>query len=169
MSVPLSVPLPKSCFASPLPWLAWRDPRELLWQYRLIRSVQRTASTNRFIHIPFYQPFVSLVSGQASTPLLPGADHYFEWRSALHSYPIFTLLISVNPAYQFNYPDIHTANHRIYSCPHLHILHWDVPIKIPSAATEYCNITTSGNILMPLFEHLFFGPRQQPMWDMGHR
>ena len=142
MSVPLSVPLPEPCFASPLPWLAWRDPRELLWQYRLIRSIQRTVSTDHFIHIPFYRPFVSLVTGQATAPLLPGADHYFEWHSTLHSYPIFTLLISVNPAYQFNYPETLTSNHRIYGCPHLHILHWDVPIELPSVATEFilsCN------------------------------
>ena len=142
MSVPLSVPLPELRFTSPLPWLAWRDPRELLWQYRLIRSIQRTASNNRFIHVPFYRPFVSLVTGQATAPLLPGADHYFEWRSALHSYPLFTLLISVNPAYQFNYPEILTSNHHIYGGPHFHLLHWDVPIEIPPAATEYilsCN------------------------------
>ena len=95
-----------------------------------------------FLTVPFHRPFVSLVTGQATAPLLPRADHYFEWRSALHSYPIFTLLISMNPAYQFNYPKIITSNHCIYSCPHLYILHWDVPIKIPPVATEFilsCN------------------------------
>jgi hypothetical protein len=142
VSVPLSVPLPDPQNASPLPWLAWRDPRELLWQYRLLRSVQKTTSTNRFIHVPFYRPFVSLVTGQATTPLLPGADHYFEWRSALHSYPIFMLLISVNPTFQFSIPQVINSNHRIYGCPHLHILYWDFPLDIPSVATEFilnCN------------------------------
>ena len=142
MSIPLSVPLPEPHFTSPLPWLAWRDPRELLWQYHLIRSIQKTISSDCFIHIPFYRLFVSLVTGQATAPLLSGADHYFEWHSTLHSCPIFTLLIIVNPTYQFNYPEILTSNHRIYGCPHLHILHWDVLIKIPPVASEFilsCN------------------------------
>ena len=98
-----------------------------VWNYRLLRSLQTNHTNVPLVHQPYYWPFSFLWEGYTRPPFLLGADHYFEWRSSIHEYPICVVLISINPLYRFTAPQVINSNHSIYQCPVVHILWWDYP------------------------------------------
>jgi hypothetical protein len=46
-------------------------------------------------------------------------------------------LITVNPALQLTYPDVKSAVHSTYGCPHISISYWDFPKEIPEVVRTY--------------------------------
>src|SRR5258707_7077862 len=137
MSVPpLSVPSIPDPLPRHVPYIQIPDIRLNLWAYRLLRSFQINRTSGQLVHIPYYRPFSSIIPSYAQPPFLLAGDHYFEWRSRHHSYPICTVLFSVNPAFQFASPQVINGTHFYYKCPDLHILYWDLPFSIPSLIVD---------------------------------
>ena len=151
---------------SPFTFLAIPDRRFDLWSYRLLRSLQTSLSAGQLVHKPYYKPFSTLTEGYAYPPFLNSADHYFEWRSAIHHYPICIIVFSINPLHHFPNPHIvHTA-HFTYHCPVIHILWWDLPRDLPNIVSELItayddNYQLGLTGLLPLLEQFidsYFAP-----------
>ena len=130
-------PLPDPHLSSSIPYVSVTAVRLDLWKYRLLRSLQSSATNGNFIHTPHYRPFSSLTEGVITPPSLIGADHLFEWRDQRHGYPVVTVLITVNPAFHFTSPHVVSTIHSIYRCPYIHILYWDFPLEIPTTVRLY--------------------------------
>lgn len=64
-------------------------------------------------------------------------DHYFEWHSQHHHYPIVTILFSIHPGFHFPSPKVQFNNHPHYSCPSIIITWWNRPTDLPTETKEY--------------------------------
>ena len=138
MSDPSSgYPNPFTAYTFPSSFISNLDINLATWNYRLLRSLQVCHTNLPLVHQPYYRPFSSLWEGYIRPPFLIGADHHFEWRSSIHSYPICVVLISINPLFRFSSPQVINSNHSIYQCPVVHILWWDYPREIPTTVREF--------------------------------
>ena len=126
--IPYPPPLPSP---GPLPWVEHSSPNIDLWTYKVLRSCRLSQTQGDFLHVPNYRPFFSLTSGRLSPPLVLGAEHLFEWRDKRHSYPSCVILLSINPACQFRYPNVIESTHQVYSCPSYQITAKDCPLTLP--------------------------------------
>ena len=104
---------------APIPLQPIQDVRDQLWPYHLQRSLETNWSSPPFIHQPYYLPFSALDAGFTAPPFLISALHYFEWRSAIHHYPLIIVQIHISPAFSFNTPVVHIVRSPQYSCPSL--------------------------------------------------
>ena len=99
-------PNPFSAFTFPSSFISQSDINLAVWNYRLLRSLQTTHTNLPLVHQPYYRPFSSLWEGYVKPPFLIAANHYFEWRSSIHEYPICVALISINPLFHFSTPQV---------------------------------------------------------------
>ena len=134
---PQTYPNPFSAHTFPTSFISNSDINLATWNYRLLRSLQVLHTNLPLIHQPYYRPFSSLWEGYVRPPFSIAADHYFEWRSSIHNYPICVVLISNNPLFRFSAPQVINSNHSIYQCPVIHILWWDYPRDIPVTVCEF--------------------------------
>src|SRR3978361_1068354 len=137
MSFVPQIPNPFSTYTAPFASLSIPDRRFDLWSYRLLRSLQRNTTLGPFIHQPYYRPFTTLWEGFIRPPFLNGGEHYFEWRSTSHFYPICIILFSINPLYHFPSTRVEFNTHRIFGCPVIHILWWDLPRYLPEVVSTF--------------------------------
>ena len=80
--------------------LSWH----LLWSYRVLRSLKENKTGGQLLHQPFYQLFFTLDQGQMFLPSILGADHIFEWQSAIYHFPLIVVLISINLLLHYTSP-----------------------------------------------------------------
>ena len=128
--------LPNPHSPSSIPFVNVPDVRHFLWAYRVLRSLKDNRTGGQLLHQPYYRPVSTLDQGVVSTPSLLGGEHLFEWRSPSHRFPLIIVLLSINPLLQYSSPQVVISNHLVYSCPQIHISHWDCPFDLPDEARE---------------------------------
>lgn len=133
MSTPTSYPLhpTPSYFTFPNPPLP--DPTLNLWRFRNLRGIEHPYIPTSLTHTAFYHPYLLPYTSEFVPFLAIGSEHIFEHHSVAEAFPLFQVVFTIDPVFQFRSAQVIQTPHFCLPCPVFQILYWDCPVILPTS------------------------------------
>ena len=133
VSAPSSYPLPPTprYFTFPNPPLP--DPTLDLWRFRNLRAIKHPYVPTSLSHTTFYRPYLLPYTSEFVPFLTIGSKHIFEYHPSSKAFPLFQVVFTIDPVFQFRSTQVIQTPHFRFPCPVFHLLYWDCPLILPTS------------------------------------